>query len=274
MRVSNDTIASHLMPGVEPAWGMPRLDPGPVPAPFCRAYFGSEFCQRLIPSNREMEKIMGLAGRIPLTLLTPMVTPEGLEHLVQLLDYWSTRSIEGSEVVANDWGVLRILVREYPAFTPVVGRLLNKQPRDPRSGCLTRENPDPVDKSGRCATALEGEPVSAFLSRLGVDRCECDNALGGRRHRFPWKATLHLPYVYLTSGRLCPWAAWEAGTLYRSLPACGLQCGHYGATLHPHGFPHQILATGCAQHIHHPVLSGNLPALGVDRICWWSAPPL
>lgn len=72
---------------------------------FSRVYFGNEFCQRLIPSAKELEQVLDFVSEksLPFTLVTPYVTDEGLRILESLLLKLEKRK-PGSEVVVNDWG--------------------------------------------------------------------------------------------------------------------------------------------------------------------------
>src|ERR1041385_645574 len=95
------------------------------PAQFTRIAYGTEFCENLLPSPEALRNVVA-AGR-PLTFLTPYVGDEGIAQLRRLLP-----ELGEAEVVFNDWGVLRMLRREFPHLVPVQGRLLNKSLRDPR----------------------------------------------------------------------------------------------------------------------------------------------
>ena len=47
-----------------------------------RLYFGTEFCQRLLPSKNEIDRVMGFVqeNNCAFTLVTPYVTNEGLRN--------------------------------------------------------------------------------------------------------------------------------------------------------------------------------------------------
>ena len=55
--------------------------------------------------------------------------------------YWSDGG-GATEVVVNDWGVLRLVRREFPGLRPVLGRLMNKMMRDPRVAPFYSGGPD------------------------------------------------------------------------------------------------------------------------------------
>jgi hypothetical protein len=79
---------------------------------FTRIAYGTEFCENLIPS-RDSLRAVAASGR-PLTFLTPYAGDEGIANIRALLPELPA----GSEVVFNDWGVLRMLRREFPHLVP------------------------------------------------------------------------------------------------------------------------------------------------------------
>ena len=78
-----------------------------------------------MPSPKELEQVLDF------TFVTPYVTDEGLKILESLFPEIEEKKL-GSEVVLNDWGILRILNERHPNLEPVMGRLLNKMKRGPR----------------------------------------------------------------------------------------------------------------------------------------------
>ncbi|MBQ7650874.1 MAG: hypothetical protein IJS15_07940 [Victivallales bacterium] len=98
---------------------------------FSRLYFGQEFCQNLIPSPNEVEQSYYYSRQLgwSYTYVTGgYLTAPGLEKVRRNLAKLNEIGAE-ADVVFNDWGVLRILQREYPDFGRWMGRLLNKQTR-------------------------------------------------------------------------------------------------------------------------------------------------
>src|SRR3990172_9007931 len=82
-----------------------------------RLYFGNEFCDHLIPSPRTLSEALALSRELGLrfSLVTPMVTDSGIDALGRLF-----RSLpDGSEVIASDWGVLRLVRTEFPSLIPI-----------------------------------------------------------------------------------------------------------------------------------------------------------
>src|SRR6185369_11315670 len=137
------------------------LPPGPLRA----VYFGSEFCEDLLPPLAEAENFCALAAAagVEAVLLTPLVTPHGLGRVDRLLN----RLVKSGwlpAVVGNDWGVVELLRNSYAALQRRGGRLLNRGLRDPRlSGKM------PEQESGR---ADRGKRLRMYLCELGLSAVE------------------------------------------------------------------------------------------------------
>jgi hypothetical protein len=171
------------------------LPPGPLRA----VYFGSEFCEELLPALAEAENFCALAAAaaVEAVLLTPLVTPQGLGRVDRLL-----RGLASSgwlpAVVGSDWGVLELLRNSYPALQRRGGRLLNRGLRDPR---LPEKTPEM--ESGRTD---RGERLRLLLCHLGVAAVETDPDLEGGflgEKKAGFQRVLHLPYAFAASGRNC-----------------------------------------------------------------------
>jgi hypothetical protein len=85
-------------------------------APLTALYFGTEFCQELLPGIRETEAFCEYcSGRgLDAVLLTPMVTHRGLTRLDRLFEGLTSRGWIPA-VVFNDWGVLELLRTKHPS---------------------------------------------------------------------------------------------------------------------------------------------------------------
>ncbi len=168
-----------------------------------RLYFGDEFCERLLPSSGELAAaISAAAGQgVPFTFVTPYVTERGLQSVEQLL----AQLPGGTEVVFNDWGVLRRLRSSHPDLIPVMGRLLTKIKRGPRiMNFIDRLPPDALDHLRR--TNLGVDVYRNFLSDNGVVRVEIDNPLQGLDlSDVPdgLHLSLHIPFAYVSTTRFC-----------------------------------------------------------------------
>ncbi len=173
-----------------------------------RVYFGNEFCEERIPKRVELEAACAAVREagLPLSFVTPPVSDRGCEVLMDRLKELQT-GMPGSEVVVNDWGVLRLLYHELPSLVPVLGRLMNKLLRDPR---ITPHHsrpdvlPDPLRALRRCSLSISA--YRHLLSRFGVKRVELDNLYQGIEMDFEaWSLlrSLYIPFGYVTMGRIC-----------------------------------------------------------------------
>jgi hypothetical protein len=177
-------------------------------------YFGSEFCEHLLPSVRALREALGQAGAagLRLVLLTPVASPEILRRLDALLPMLPA----GTEVVVNDWGVAHELSSRFPALKPVAGRVLCRMTKDPRLD---------AGWAGRCGHGLAAPTMRSLFARLGIHRLEIDVPLFADDSAFadlPLPTAVHLPYVYVAKGRMC-----RAGSLTVKGPerfAVGRRC--------------------------------------------------
>ncbi len=187
-----------------------------------RYYFGTEFCENLLPSAEAVGAMVETGA--PLTFLTPYVSDRGLAALRPLLQLLRA----GTEVVFADWGVLHVLRRDFPHLVPVQGRLLNKSLRDPRVtglyGIEGAENPtlDALRRSN-----LGNASYAQFLRGLGVARVEFDQLPQGNRFELGGEgmgAHLYAPFGFISTSRVCM----AAGLHYRGADKFqpGAPCRH------------------------------------------------
>jgi len=143
---------------VDESFGRIVLDGSPAEIRYGRIYIGAERTENSLPSLEQIDRSMlWAAGRgLSLTLVTPSLTDVGVEALMEILDFVS---IFGgfSEIVVNDWGVLKLVRDRYEEFTPVLGTRLSCQ-----------GGPDLY----ACAADLSYFPCRRFLWNYGVRRIE------------------------------------------------------------------------------------------------------
>lgn len=176
---------------------------------FSRIYFGSEFCERLAPRASEVRRAYQAAAArgLDFTLLASYVTNCGLQRFRPLFAHLASLGDPDVEVVINDWGLLRLLRREFPRLRPVLGRLMNRMLRDPRIVRYLAAGPAPegVPRALR-QSALTSPVYRRLLRRLGIERVEFDNVPQGLDMDFRQlgiEASLYLPYGYVATGRVC-----------------------------------------------------------------------
>jgi hypothetical protein len=171
-----------------------------------RIYIGDEFCLTRMPNIKVFSEFITFADKknLPLTILTPVMTNQGIEHCTELFDkiyQWNS----DTEVVVNDIGVLFFLKKKYPDLKLSMGRLFNKGFKDPRL-----KNKD-IPESGMLDGLLNDcsfnhENIQILAQGLGVQRFEQDllpyaDPAGIGMSRL--KTAVYLPFGYVTTGRAC-----------------------------------------------------------------------
>ena len=184
-----------------------------------RLYAGEEFCAQLILTAAELQAMADQAAAVdaPVTLLTPPVTDGELAQLRPLLVILA--GLPDPEIVANDWGVLRLVARDYPHVRRVLGRVLRRQLKDPRA-------------QDRAATAELPAAYHDLLVRLGVGMISADRLPDGPT---ALPLALHVPFEFVTSGRICA----VSGLPYQDEPRkflsdfhCPRPCRDFSLRLH------------------------------------------
>ncbi|MGM5482210.1 MAG: radical SAM protein [Nanobdellota archaeon] len=91
-----------------------------------RVYFGSEFCERLLPSNAMLKKVKEKNEKI--TFVTPPLTDIGIEKVLDLINVLDTKD----EIMINDWGLYEtIKKKDNPLiFGRILGAEILKKPRE------------------------------------------------------------------------------------------------------------------------------------------------
>jgi hypothetical protein len=168
---------------------------------FSHVYFGNEFCQKIIPNSDEVKKAFNYARYKGLTfsLVTPYVTNEGLKKIEPLLQELSRKSAS-CEVIVNDYGVLELLRQEFANLKPVLGRILDKQDREPRYPLGEKH------KLEKKASQFSVPAYNDFMKSNGVRRIEFDYGQAFKTidlRQSGFKVSVYVPYGYITTGRIC-----------------------------------------------------------------------
>jgi hypothetical protein len=208
-----------------------RHFPGAAPS---RVYVGNETCERLLPTPRAIGTWIASAreGRLALSLVLPPLSRDGLakaEVAVRALE-----GVEGSEVVANDWGTVHRLRALYPGLTIVLGRLTHKMLRDPRLADYFDSPQAPTE--ARAALCRSGELAPGFralMERYGIGRREVDPFLqpleADEWENRSEKVSVHFPYLFVTMGRACLLGAMHGEPAEKFVPGapCRSECRKY-----------------------------------------------
>lgn len=281
---------------VELAWFGQDPEVGVVPPPAAagltasRRYLGSEVCEQLMAPWAAMDVAVAAcrARAMAVSVVLPPVGPRGARAALALL----TRVAEaapGTEIVANDWGVLAAAARD-ERLVPVLGRCLNRMLREPRLG-------DALGPAAPAAAreALGGGPwaSAAFAklrARLRIARIEIDVPpipIAARCFPPDLPVSVWVPFGLVATGRMCLAASVHRGRQVlgaaRFAPGpcrheCRQACVVLAAPRQARGPAALTLAGNTAFYEHDPSLAGGalqmLADLPVDRVVWQTADPL
>jgi len=213
-----------------------------------RIYFGNEFCEKRIPATKELKVVSRFCKEegLSLTLLTPGMTNMGILKARRLLDLLTNSGLP-CEVVVNDFGMLNIVNRDYPGIPPVLGRLLSNMKTMPRfagrwPGEDGTDNPghypaSVLDLNPHQIYALQSSSISvgiyrSFLKSKGVKRIELNPLPQGMNlpeKRSSLRVSLHFPWVYITSSRMCEMGSMHLQKNRKFIPGggCAMECKEY-----------------------------------------------
>ncbi|MDM8523197.1 hypothetical protein QUF80_07490 [Desulfococcaceae bacterium HSG8] len=204
-------VSNHLMDFYDQAF-VGKEDLEKKSHSFNRVYVGDEFCSNRIPSLAEMKHFFSFAEEknLNITLLTPVLTDEGIAKCSPLFEYLEKKHPE-TEVVVNDLGVLFYLKRNYPLFRLSAGRLFNKGFKDPRlssnekSSSISQEADELLNYSTFDHPDFQEKMAELSVTRLERDLLPYGNDVGEITGS-DFKTSVYFPFGYVTSGRVC-WTA-------------------------------------------------------------------
>lgn len=235
---------------------------------FSRVYFGSETCERKIPTVNEARKARHFCKKNSLgfSLLTPFATDTGLKRLKSLFSLLSSED----EIIANDFGVLMEASKHKPVV--VAGRLLNKQFRDPRiasfRGKFPSEMVEHLSLSQACSLGFR-----ELLLSLGVKRVELDNLLqdiGTDLSGTGMSASIYHPVVFVSATRMCLLAGCGKISAVKKVGIfeCSRECNDFRFRLGSGLFPSKLLLLGNALFFENRKLpkESALASKGIDRL--------
>jgi len=182
-----------------------------LPGSVSGVYVGSEFCASLLPSPETLAATVREAAVRGLTLhfVTPPLTDEGLALVRRCLE-GPLSKLPGLEVVANDFGLLHVLRRDFPQVSPVLGRLLSYQRADPGNPAFLWEVFDAEEAQRRLemlrSVITHSQGCRSFLEEMKVRRVELNPVAQGIRlsDQGAFRYTLHRPFAFVSTTRFCP----------------------------------------------------------------------
>lgn len=243
---------------------------------YTRLYFGNEFCQRLIPCLSDFKLISEFVSKrkMDFTLVTPYVTDDGLRRLAPVFRYVIDH-FDAPEIVINDWGVFKLVKDEFNYSNLVLGRLLTKQKRGPRLLNIKEKAPQEMFQHFEQSN-VDVPVLTEYLSANGIKRVELDNLLQGLdREESMLKASLYLPFGYITTTRFCLTASCESRKKsLRTIPECNKECRKYTFRLKHKSMPVDLYLKGNSQFFKNERVPDNLECLAIDRLVYQPEIPI
>lgn len=251
-----------------------------------RIYWGVEFCQNLIPTLADTEKILGFTREngLEFSLVTPFVTEYGLKKLNKIF-LWFKKRKAACEVVINDWGVLQLLASEYHNFFDLaLGRLLTRQQRDPAMGrVLEKQTPSATrTKDGRILIIAHQAPkeryrrgmktsyvnshlAQTFLAKLGIKRVELNNLIQGLNlDGIRFRKSIYTPFVNISTTRFCPMESRIQKTF--RINVCRKECQKYYDVLRNKAIPKILYKRGNTIFYKNPLKAKDISEMDIDRV--------
>ena len=188
-------------------------------------YFGNEFCQNKIPTLKQIEYSYNFTknNKIGFVLVLPFITDLNVNIVNKLLVSLNLKK-EQTEVVFNDWGTFT-LISQYKNLKPVLGRLLNKQRKDPiaqeifkntqpKMKVITENDKKVLVQSKQIPktlinyfqqTYLNVPEVQNFMIKNNITRYEMDLVPWQNKLTVNKKISLsvYFPYVNISATRYC-----------------------------------------------------------------------
>lgn len=232
-----------------------------------------------MPTVEDLDVILTFTfkNKMRFTFVTPYVTNKGLKRLENLFSFIQ-RENPRSEVVFNDYGVLRVLLKRFNDLTPVLGRLLNRMKRGPRLMNLINVLPETTVKYFR-SSSIEIQAFRNFLLKNGIKRIELDNLLQGidlNLTKFGIHASLYVPYAYVTTTRAC--LAIDCDVHGKEdvigIFPCKRECQNYTFYLRNRIMPVILIRKGNTIFFKNEAIPNDLERIGVDRIVYEPNLPL
>lgn len=205
--------------------------------PLDRIHFGNEFCERLLPLSSQLERVVAWSSDrgLAVTLLTPMLADRGIEQLPRLFEQLPP----GSEVVVNDWGVLRLLRERFPRLRPVAGRQMGKMIKDPRLPS--------AEWASAIPPGMQSSLYPKLMRRFGIESVESDIrpfAEPADLRPNGLRLSVHLPYGYTLKGRICKPGSLSLEKQRKFMPghSCQKECLVYFSRMQRTGCqsPHEL----------------------------------
>lgn len=180
---------------------------------FSRVYFGNEFCNYLLPTDRDISLLQNLKKKrkIEFGIVLPYINQLKIKQSVSLLRRID-KELPGSEIIVNDWGALNLIKNEFPGLTIVLGRLFSRQRRGfflkgaaGKNTLIDAVNVGDREKEYLKSSVLQNDYLMGFFRELGIRRIGIDNLRQGiiPDNKYNMDVDLYYPLVYITTSNRC-----------------------------------------------------------------------
>lgn len=158
--------------------------------------FGNEFCERLLPHQRDLSHLIGWCRerQLTLTLSTPMLADKGIMQLTKLLSLLPDQC----EVVCNDFGVLHLISEKFCRLRLIAGRQLCKMIKDPRLPS--------AEWTQAVAPNRQSILFKQMMKHFNISMLETEIRPFAEATDFEPKGlnlSVHFPFGYTLKGRIC-----------------------------------------------------------------------
>jgi hypothetical protein len=236
-----------------------------------RVYFGSEFCQFRLMTVATVKKALEYCWEngYEFTFATPYVHEAKFQQLTEILSFLNETAIETGrtiEVCVSDWGVYHIVQKNYPHLEIAIGRLLNKNIRDPRiANYYNSEKAPEKGKQFFKQSGILSEWFTTFLKNGEVTSVEFDELIQGSEFQAEtddFSYSFHFPFGVTASGSACMvgFMDTEKKDKFRGDTHCKQQCQHYVFELKHRNIPE--ISTGIYQKGNTAFYSHNRAMIG------------
>lgn len=173
-----------------------------------RIYFGSEFCELIMPSDDDYFKAIEYCYEhgLRITLLLPPLSERMLHRIDGILRIVQRApALVQCEVACNDIGVMHYIYSCDSSITLLRGRLFQKRLYDPRVDTPAFENKLTFEGKKVYHNSSISSYEKCILKRMNIQRIEIDTYIDylNTESISDFQHTCYLPFGFFTTGHMC-----------------------------------------------------------------------
>lgn len=199
-----------------------------------RVYIGSEFCEKLLYNCfqdgfwNKLSHLNQYAEYV--SFVIPPIRESFFEYLRMILKKIASYPYI-DEIVFNDFGAMRYLHQNYPHYTLVAGRLLDKGIREARFDIFSNSHVVRNNQRMMESTNLNSAFYLKLFNGYGVSRIELDTLNGGVLYlssKSTVKYSVHYPRIFLSRSDYCEFGGIgkKLSEKFRISDLCSFMCGN------------------------------------------------